>query len=208
MATAVVPVASRPRRRRTLPQPPLAAHRAYNTGVILVYLISLGLGIGVLGLQLATGHDSDADGDHSHDGDHDGLFFLSTRFWVFALLAFGMVGTALTLLHLTAGLVTLAIAAPTGLAAGLGASATMKALRSGQVGATGSLTDAVGQVGRVLLPMKPGQRGKVRLLLKGHSVDVIATSRSEEIPAGSRALVADVVDGVALVTKAPEELGP
>ena len=65
--------------------------------LLALYLAALLAALGVFVLQLAFGH-HDAGGlghDAGHDGGHEAgtwSLFASTRFWTFALLAFGLVG--------------------------------------------------------------------------------------------------------------------
>jgi len=183
--------------------------------VLWVYLAALIVGAGTIVIQLLfAGHDAgahDVGGAHGHDAAHDAgawSIFLSARFWTFALLAFGMVGALVAGFGLAGRLLTLFLAIGSGLCAGLVAGFTFRALRHTQASTTASLEETVGQVGRVLLPCAKGKVGKVRLELKGQSVDVLATTGDEEIAIGRRVVVEDVRGGIAHVTRAPEELGP
>src|SRR5262245_44625695 len=86
--------------------------------MIFLYLSALIASLGILLLQIAMGgkdvdaHWADAGGhgghDHDHSHDHHGgarepsmvALFLSTRFWVFTSLGFGLSGTLLHVLNL------------------------------------------------------------------------------------------------------------
>src|SRR5262252_1089543 len=107
----------------------------------VVYLAALIVGLGVLSLGL-LGHGADAHGadlhvggvhgdlGHGHASGHgaddahhqSGLFgvalFLSLRFWSFALMAFGSVGTLLTWFALAGSAATALIAVAVGLFSG------------------------------------------------------------------------------------------
>lgn len=187
--------------------------------MLWVYLAALIVGAGTIVIQLVfAGHDADAGGhdvggghDGSHDAEHDvgaWSIFLSARFWTFALLAFGMVGALITFLALAGTTFTLALAIGSGVLAGLVAGFTFRALRRTQATTSVSLDEAIGQMGRVLLPCAKGRVGKVRLQLKGQDVDVLATTADEEIAIGKRVVVEEVRGGIAHVTHAPDELGP
>jgi membrane protein implicated in regulation of membrane protease activity len=114
------------------------------------------------------------------------------------ITGFGFAGTTFTLL----------LALASGLGAGVVAGLTFRALRKANASTSASLDETVGQIGRVLLPCAKGKVGKVRLELKGQSVDVLATTGDEEIPIGKRVVIQEVRGGIAHVTRAPEELGP
>jgi membrane protein implicated in regulation of membrane protease activity len=187
--------------------------------VLWFYLAALIIGAGTIVMQLLfAGHDADAGGHDvggGHDGSHDAAhdvgawsIFLSARFWTFALLAFGMVGALITMFAFATSTFTLLLAIASGLCAGLVAGFTFRALRRANASSSASLDETVGQIGRVLLPCSKGKVGKVRLELKGQSVDVLATTGDEEIAIGKRVVIEEVRGGIAHVTRAPEELGP
>jgi membrane protein implicated in regulation of membrane protease activity len=177
--------------------------------VLFVYLAALVVAFGVLAVQLVASGDGHDGGDaHDHELDSGWAVFLGARFWTFCFLAFGLVGTLLTLFRLATPGLVFGLAAPAGLASGLFAALTMRALRRGQATTSVNLEEAVGQVGRVLLPVGKGRVGKVRLQLKGQAVDVLATTDDDELVAGQRVVVDELRGGVAHVLAAPEELGP
>jgi membrane protein implicated in regulation of membrane protease activity len=183
-----------------------------------IYIAALIVGGGAIAVQLlmSAGGDADADvqgdvdadADHSghghHAGDGSGILpiFLSLRFWTYALLAFGLVGTLLWYLGLAPEPVTAVVAAVMGLSSGFTASWLFRALARSETGAS---SDAVGQVGRVLLPCAKGRRGKVRIQLHGQTLDVLATTDEEELPAGSAVLVEEMRGEVAHVSPAPAD---
>src|SRR5688500_19021357 len=88
----------------------------------IVYLAALTIALGVLVLQIAVGS-KDASADHSKEVDagEAGLVavFLSTRFWIFALLGFGLSGTLLHTFALAGAAFTAGMAIGSGLAAGM-----------------------------------------------------------------------------------------
>ena len=188
-----------------------------------LYLASLIVGLGVLVLQLAMGGKSgdgvDADGDGVADdaeAGHDGKelahgsdfvsLFLSTRFWIFTALAFGLSGSLIHFLALASTLATVLIAGGAGVSSGLFASLAFRAVKRAATTSSAATTDAVGQVGRVLVSVTKGKVGQVRVELKGSSVDMLATTDDDEIARGEAVLIEDVRGHVAHVSRRPPEL--
>jgi len=168
----------------------------------LVYLIAVVLGGGTVLVQMLAGGDhGDAGGalDHGDASHPHGPGILSTRSLVYAVFTFGFVGG---LLHVprvvdprTALWVAIASAVVVGAAVGY-------AFRSlGDAGASGAaaIEEVRGRRARVLVGCARGQRGRVRVLLKGHQVDVLATTDEEQIAEGTEVLITDVRGGVAHV---------
>jgi membrane protein implicated in regulation of membrane protease activity len=191
--------------------------------VFIVYLAALIVGAGTIALQLllaghdgAGGHDvADGAGGHDvhaghQDVDHSGSgflpIFLSLRFWTFGLMAFGLVGVPLRLFGIVAPYLVPFIAAAMGLACGVFASWSFRALARAATQSGAEAADAVGRTGRVLIPCARGARGKVRIELKGQSVDYLATSEDAALEAGELVLVEEVRDGTVHVSRAPREL--
>ncbi len=170
------------------------------------------------------GHDSDAASEVHAEGetggtqgiDHGvpatpgnlaGVFtaFLSMRFWMFFLAFFGLTGLVLDGLDLipSSG-VALAISLAMGLAVGQGTAAVFRYLSASETSTAASVSDYVGQSGRVLVGFGAGSLGKLRLSLKGTTVDVL-TSTDEERPfvPGEQALVIQMNDTTAVVARVP-----
>lgn len=202
-------------------------------GVGLLYLAALIIGLGTIALQLfmsgeadgdadADAHidaELDADGDldadahaHADHGGHgDGGFlpiFLSLRFWTFAFLAFGLSGTLLHYLDLASRAIVAPIALALGVASGLLASLTFRALQRSEHHSGATASDAVGQVGKVLIPLSKSGRGKVRIELKGQTVDLIATTDEEALEAGQLVMIEEMRETQAHVSPVPPELLP
>ncbi|MEZ4225390.1 MAG: DUF1449 family protein [Polyangiaceae bacterium] len=202
----------------------------------IVYLAALVVGLGIIAVQLlfagkgdvdADAHadfdadadadidvdgDVDADADHGHIGHGDAGFLpylLSIRFWTFGLFAFGMVGTLLHVFHLASPWITPFIAAAMGIASGLLATFTFRALSQAETSSAASPRDAIGQVGKVLLPVSKSARGKVRIELRGQTLDLLATTDDDELANGDLVLVESLeAGGTARVSRAPEEFLP
>ncbi|MDI1447828.1 NfeD family protein [Polyangium sp. 6x1] len=197
----------------------------------LVYLFSLVVGLGILLVQIVSGGKGDADAGDAHDGDAGGkelakdfsgkalattpagtgasdilAFFLSLRFWVFTLLGFGMSGSLLHLFALAGPVVIFVLAATSGLSSGLFAQLAFRFVAQGSASTSADVTRAGGSVGRVLVPVGKDKVGKIRIVLKGQSVDLLARSDGEEIARGDHVLVEDVEGDVARVSRRPSEL--
>ncbi len=167
-------------------------------GVLLGASILLGGDHGDADADADVDVDADADVDahadvhvdHSHGsmdvGGHGTAdFFLwtfrSIRFWTFFLAFFGLTGLALTWLGLIESpLVGLALSLGMGGVTGLAAAAVLRRLSSDESGSVASANDYVGKTARVVVPVTKGGVGKVRLQLRGTTVDVLATTDDDE----------------------------
>lgn len=179
--------------------------------MLAVYVASLVLALGILGVQIASGgHDVDSGDVDGHDGDsHGGVgtFVTSVRFWSFTLLGLGLVGTPLHLFGLLGAIPTAVLAVLAGTGSGVLAQTVVKRMLGRDASSHASAGDVVGKVGRVVVPLVPGGKGKVRVELKGSFVDVAARA-DVTLQGGETVLVLAFEDDVAVVEKAPGELGP
>ena len=190
--------------------------RVYTRGpraMALLYLLALILGGGILLVQLVGGGHHDGAGHFAHFGGSDhvggpdhhadqGPGVLSTRSVTYGLFAFGFVGTSLHLLRLAGEPAAVAIAAAAGTGVTLAVGTALRAL--GDPGATGAaaLLEARGHSGRVLVPLSRDQRGKVRVQIKGQTVDLLATTAGSDLPAGTEVVVVELRGEVAEVVAA------
>ena len=164
--------------------------------------------------DLDLDHDADlgpeAEVDHAAGG-HGGGFLpilLNVRFWTFGAMAFGMVGSLLHFLHLAPSSVTPVIAVAMGLLSGWFASWVFRALARASTQSGAEPTEAVGQVGKVLVAVRPGARGKVRIQLRGQTVDFLASTEDVELEVGEQVLVTEVREDQVQVSRAPVDLFP
>jgi membrane protein implicated in regulation of membrane protease activity len=178
-----------------------------------MYLAALVAALGAFAIQLFGGHHdggghnaSHASGGHDHDSSAWSLI-ASVRFWSFSLLAYGLVGTAMTALGLAGTVSTAALATLSGVGSGLFAASVIQNLSSRPATSHVASSDVVGRLGRVLVPLVPGGRGKVRVELKGAVVDYVARSR-ETVETGEAVLVEEANEGEIVVSRAPKELAP
>lgn len=162
--------------------------------------------------EIHVDHDS---GEHGEaDSGHEGsswaeglLFFLSMRFWTFALASFGLAGTLTHLLGLPL-IVGLPTSLGLGLVSGYSVAKLFQYLRRSTMGTAVSARSLVGSEARVLLPVGPEKMGKVRMLSQGQDIDLPAiTHQGALLPIHARVLVVDVNDGVAEIAAVPGLLG-
>jgi membrane protein implicated in regulation of membrane protease activity len=170
----------------------------------LVYLIAMILGGGVLLVQVISGKDHDPlHFDHDLGTEHlEGPGLLSTRSMVYGLFTFGFIGAALHIPGLASPGVALAVALLGGLAAGAGVGYMFHMAGHPEAAGGGRFDEARGRTARVILPCAPDRRGKIRVSLRGHQVDMMALSENGEIPEGREVVVVEVKDDIARVAEA------
>lgn len=187
--------------------------------MLALYLGALALGAGIFAIQLLGGHEGEAEaeaeaeaevgghGDHGDHGDAPWLLFASLRFWAFASLTFGLVGTLLRLFDLASPALTGVVSASAALVFALAASWSIRALGRRAASSHVQEGELVGRLGRVIVPVSPDAYGKVRVELKGTMIDLRA--RSLEPLAMHETVVVEELEGEeALVSRAPRELAP
>lgn len=184
----------------------------------LVYLFALVVSLGLFLLQAvmgggdgdagaAHGADGDADAEHGGGADHGALALLfSTRFWTFFALGFGLSGSLLHYLDLAGAALTAAVAAGSGIAAGMTSALAYRAIKRSEISSMTGVSEAVGRTGRVLISVGPGKKGQVRVELKGQSVDLVAMAEEEELARGEAILIESIEGNVARVSRRPPEL--
>lgn len=187
------------------------------------YLFALVLGGVLLIASIVMGGDSDADADLDTDADLDadadadaehhgashgdagGFFaaFLSLRFWTFFAAFFGLTGMLLGTYALpTDPLLVLGLAIGMGALSGYSAVTIIRHFARTDVGTAASVRDYVGKSGRVLVPIRPGAVGKLRLELKGTTVDLLASAGDDTtFETGEQALVVQLDGTTAIVAR-------
>jgi hypothetical protein len=164
------------------------------------------------------GHDLSADAEHGpaavlHPSPGSALArgrhrsarlpIFSLGFWSFTTAFFGLTGLALTLAGGLGALIPV-VAAVVGVSSGLVSTRVISRLTGNAVGLLSDAGSHVGREGRLLLPVGPGRRGKIRLSIGGVSTDLIAETEADVVlPAGAIALVVGLRDNVALVEANP-----
>ncbi len=175
--------------------------------MIYVYLFSLVLGGVLVGASLLLGHHetgagleggilSDAGDVPGAAGSIEGALvsFMTVRFWTFFLAFFGLTGLVLDGFALvSSGVLAAVLSIGMGLFAGGGASWAMSLARGGDTQSAATVKDYVGKSARVLVGFGPGTTGKVRMEIRGNSIDLLATSVDDaSFAVRDEALVVDV----------------
>jgi membrane protein implicated in regulation of membrane protease activity len=150
----------------------------------------------------AEGHTKDV-----HAGEGLVALFLSTRFWIFAFLGFGLSGSMLHYLFSSvSGIAAFVTALVAGLGSGLAAALAFRALRNTASAPASNTATAVGRVARVLLPLTKDGVGQVRIELDGQTVDLMAKTAELRIERGESVVIEEIDGDVAQVSKAPAEI--
>jgi len=134
-----------------------------------------------------VGHEADSEADaHAEVW----LPFLSFRFWTFAAAFFGVTGLLLSWLSPLGAIGTALVAGGTGTTAGLSVSYVTRYLKLSQSTSGAGVRDLIGTEARVLLPIGPGAPGKVRLSVKGDTIDLIAeTEEPDTLEVGAEVVI-------------------
>ncbi|MCA9538960.1 MAG: NfeD family protein [Myxococcales bacterium] len=173
-------------------------------------------------LDVDADHDVDLHADHALEvhADHGGplataaadtglwLPFFSLRFWTYFAAAFGLTGTVLSLLGSVFEPMIGGVAGVTGFVAGTAMAYAMRLLRRGEAHSAIGVDDYDGAEGVVLVTVTDGEPGKVRLQLKGESIDVLATTTEPgPIAAGEPVVVIEMIGPQARVIRRARLLG-
>ena len=201
--------------------------------MLALYLAALIFGLGMALVQALSSSDAEgaehpalpggADGDasltvHADPGGAGGhadsggagwaSIFVSLRFYIFAAIAFGVVGAPVTAFGSVAPGLTFVVALLTGLFVGMATSLAFRALGKETLSSSASPSELRGQVGRVLVACEKGRRGKVRLTVRGQIVDFVATTDEPRLAPGAGVIVQEVHAERVHVCAAPIELLP
>lgn len=156
--------------------------------MVYLYLFALVVGGILLGSSILLGGHGDAHAQLDHgaapapegQGDAAGVesflaSVLSVRFWTFFAAFFGLTGIAFEMLGLVPWTWLTAVLS-TGMGAFAGGAAVflVKRLANDQTNSAVSSADYVGKTGRVMVGFGPGQVGKVRVEIKGATIDLLA----------------------------------
>lgn len=173
-----------------------------------MYLGAAAFGVTLLIASFFLGGKDTDHGDSGHHGTDAGAGLAwapigSLRFWVFFFTFGGGAGYALT--HMGSSSVVSAVgAAAIGWVAGALAVTVVRSLAKSSVSSEVAASDLVGMTGSLVLPVGPGQPGKVRLDVKGRTEDFVANIVEDggNLPTGSMVLIVAEGDrGSLLVAK-------
>lgn len=159
--------------------------------------------------------DLDAGGADGYGGDIEVAVarrfnpFVSFKFYTFALTFFGLTGVIFSVLDLWQSPTgVFALSSVTGLMAGLAMAYTLFWLN--RPGDSGAITerDYVGLQARVMLPVGAEKVGKVRLQIKGRTIEMPARAADGEVAFdfNEECFVLGIEDGVVEVVQTPSEL--
>lgn len=158
--------------------------------MMTLYLVAAMVGLGlIIFTALAGGHDAhmdhdlsvdhDVGGDHEVHWDHGGLApFISLRFWTYFAATFGLTGAVLSLTNASNPQQILIASLVGGFAVGLMVHFAMRALRRSESSSAANVDDLIGKEGKLLVAIRDGQPGKVRLDVKGDLIDMLALPQS------------------------------
>jgi len=165
--------------------------------LIYIYLFCAIIGVGLIAVGLLTGgHHGDISGDiHTdvtagtdiHAGDNVDahvptsfwLPLLSFYFWVFGLAVFGGCGSLLSLFGISQA-ITFPVSLISGIAFGFTADKILKFLKTTQVNSSIKIDDYYGVEAEVVSAIKKGKTGKIQFFLKNQTVEMLATSDTEQ----------------------------
>jgi len=173
-------------------------------------------------LDMDIDADADLDVDVSPDGGLDQniledskrqqtfrikwLPILSMRFWTFGLATYGGLGMALTALDKNSTVV-FGASAITGFMVGWIAAQLFRALKMSSSNSAIDTKQLHGSMGKVLLPISPGQTGKIRMIVDGQVIDFLAQSK-DNVGIGEEIMLVNMLEDKAIVAKLPALTGP
>jgi hypothetical protein len=141
------------------------------------------------GVEAESGAESG--GGHAISADHSELWlpFLSMRFWTYFFAVFGVTGLLLTSVW-REGMPTAVLSSLMGLACGLGMAYATRYLRRSTTSSGVGVRDFVGVEAVVLFGVSDRQSGKIRAVVKGREVDLLATTdEAGPIERGARVMI-------------------
>jgi hypothetical protein len=174
-----------------------------------VLILASVFGAGEHGVDAHGGDGGDGADGHGEGAGH-ALYaaLIGIRFWSFGAAFFGLTSLLLRALGGDAmRVVAPVVGVVAGVAAGLTASFFFRRMTRESVGRVGEATALVGREGRLLLPVGPGQPGKLRFSQPGGGhldlVAQLAEGETDTLAAGTDAIVVEVRGTLAVVTRAP-----
>lgn len=186
-------------------------------GLVLLSAIG-GIGSGHLDMDHHASFEGDSDVDMGHDISHDGdtvstdhfdfwLPFMSLRFWTYTFAAFGVFGIFLTFTKFAPEPLAAMISAGAGLVIGTLAAYAMRWISKSSINSVVRESDFIGQEGKMSVSPRNGEPGKVRLEIKGETIDMLALpAEGFSVQQGEEVIVVGVDGTRVRVAKASDYL--
>lgn len=181
-------------------------------GGVLVLAAALGGGDGHVdhsadtGVEISADTDTEVDVHASAPTDGGGLApwlpFLSLRFWTYFIAFFGLAGLLLSSLTLWGGVAVAVASTGVGFTTGFGVATFMRLMARTEADSGVASADMIGAEGAVLLPVRAGEVGKVRVQIKGDVIDLLARADDEEpLDIGTDIIIVGFRDSTATVIR-------
>lgn len=136
--------------------------------------------------------DAEVDKDLPLGGDSFLWWMRSMRFWTFFLSAFGLTGMLIEGLGLAGEIPTLITALSMGGISGFSAAWVIKKLSSDDSGRAAGSHDYIGKSAKVLVPVRSEGVGKIRVRVRGQTVDLLATTDEENLTSKDEVIVIEM----------------
>ncbi len=114
------------------------------------------------------------------------------RFWTFFLSAFGLTGMLLKGFGLAGEIPTLITALSMGGLSGFTAAWVIKKLSEDDAGRAAGSADYIGKSAKVMVPVRSGSVGKIRVRVKGQQVDLLAVTDDEALTSEDEVIVIEM----------------
>lgn len=182
--------------------------------MLALYVFSLVVGVGFILLSLAgdfldLGVEVEADPELEWSGDSAWSKAFSLQSLVYGLAGFGLAGTLLTLLQVTPGPLTLALALGTGVAGGVLVGWFLGYLKRSDSGTEHDDRQFEGCAADVLIPIRRDNAGRIKVYAAGRTHQLRALPHkldagADDLSSWKHVVVVEVKDGVAYLTPLEE----
>jgi membrane protein implicated in regulation of membrane protease activity len=175
-----------------------------------IYLFAAVFGGGLLLIGMIGGDADTVDADVDMDVEAGSELIgwksiLSFQTAAYALAGFGLTGAALGWLGVPA-LATLALAAALGVLSGTVIGALFGWLKRNQSGFAEPSDRYIGGIGTTEVRIPRDGQGRIEVVHRGRAFTLPAVTHAGEIDRHETVVIVDVVDGIAVVDRAPREL--
>lgn len=188
--------------------------------MLAFYILAAVVGGGLIVISALGGLGGHGDVDHAgadHDLDHHGVEtskdhptdmgdswipFISLRFWTYFFGVMGLCGLLLTLFRASAEPTTGILSGVAGLACGIGAFSFYRWAKKTEPDSQVREQDMLGNEANLVVAVRPGQLGKVRMTVRGEIIDMLAASHDgTEIEAGTDVVVVGIEGNQAQIVR-------